>query len=70
MRAGKKAKNRKTLTLQSILRLSEWIDGEISIHEWESVRGDLLGFLDMDDTQLEQLRDRVQHALRSSGEED
>ncbi len=67
-RAGKKAKIRKTLTLQSILKLSEWINGELSVKEWESVRGGLLDFLDMDDTQLAQLRDKVQHALRNVDE--
>ncbi len=68
IRAGKKAKNRKTLILQTILKLSEWINGELSVNEWESVRGGLLGFLDMDDRQLEQLRDKVQYALRTSEE--
>jgi len=68
IRAGKKAKNRKTLTLQAILKLAEWINGELSVNEWEGVRGGLLGFFDMDDTQLEQLRDKVQYALRTSEE--
>jgi len=68
IRAGKKAKNRKTLTLQAVLKLSEWINGELSVNEWESVRGGLLSFLDMDGTQLEQLRDKVQYALRTSEE--
>lgn len=68
-RAGKKVKNRKTLALQAILKLSEWIAGELSVHEWESAREDLLGFLDMDDRQLEQLRNKVQYALSTSEEE-
>jgi len=68
-RAGKKVKGRKTLTLQAILKLSEWISGELSVNEWESVRGSLLGFLEMDDTQLEQLRDNVQSALRPPEDE-
>lgn len=68
VKPGKKVKDRRTLTLQAILKLAEWINGELSVQEWEEVRDSLLRFLDMGDAELEQLRTKVARTLETPAE--
>lgn len=55
-RPGKKLKDRRSITMYGLLKLGEYLGGELSAAEWDGVRGDLYQFFGIGDAEMTVLR--------------